>query len=58
MGVLMWFLIRSVFLILICVASLVLGNVYTNYQVLFMISSVVSFGAFALSLAHEFTIDL
>jgi len=54
----MLFLIRSLFLILICVASLVLANVYIDYQTLLLITSVVSFGAFALNLAHEFTIDL
>lgn len=51
-------LIRSLFFILICVASIVLGNFYKDYQTLFMILTVVSFACFSLSVAYEFTIDL
>jgi len=51
-------LIRSLFFILICVASIVLGNFYKDYQTLFMILTVVSFASFGLTLASELKIDL
>lgn len=54
----MWFLIRSIFFMFICVTSLVLANTYTNYQTVLMIISVISFACFSLSVAYEFTIDL
>jgi len=42
----------------ICVTSLVLANFYPDYKVLLMITGVVSFGIFASTIAHKFTIDL
>lgn len=54
----MSFLIKAVLCMLICVVTITLANFYPDYKVLLMITGVVSFAIFALTVAHEFTIDL